>query len=230
MTPKEILEVALTVIASLGGGGAIVFGLSGFLGKFWADHALEKQKQEYAQLNISFSHQLELASKQVQAEIDRLGHLHKLRTESEFEKLSALWKTVARLRIAFRCLPHTPYDLGSEDKEAHHQSCLKWSNQFFERWREAFELWNEEALSIPQSISLTAAKLMVIANEELDLVFKFRDPFDGTSSELSTGKALTDFLNKRSKRAEEFNVKSEDLLAKIREYLEGNKAKQQQKD
>ena len=60
MTPKEILEVALTVIASLVGGGAIVFGLSGFLGKVWADRALSKQKQEYDQLNIAFTHQLGL--------------------------------------------------------------------------------------------------------------------------------------------------------------------------
>jgi hypothetical protein len=230
MTPKEILEVALTVIASLGGGGAIVFGLSGFLGKLWADRALEEQKQEYARLNISFSHQLELASKQVQAEIDRLGHLHKLRTESEFEKLSDLWKTVARLRFAFHRLPQTPYDPRGTDKEAHHQACLKWSNEFFERWRGAFELWNEETLSIPRSISFLAAQLLEIANKELDWVLKFRDPFDGTFGELSNGKALPDFLNERSKRAEDFNLKSEDLLAKIREYLEGNKARQPQKD
>jgi len=106
----------------------------------------------------------------VQAEIDRLGHLHKLRTENEL-------KTVRTLED--RSTAENRFSLPS-----HHQSCLKWSNQFFERWREAFELWNEEALSIPQSISLMAAKLMVIANQELDLVFKFRDPFDGTSSEL----------------------------------------------
>ena len=104
---RNLKKNALTVIASLGGGGAIVFGLSGFLGKLWADRALEAQKQQYAQLNLSFTHQLELASKQVQAELDRVGHLHKLRTESEFERLSELWKTVARLRIAFRCLPNT---------------------------------------------------------------------------------------------------------------------------
>ncbi len=36
-----------TVIGSLGGGSIIVFGLSGYLGKRWADRALEKQKQEY---------------------------------------------------------------------------------------------------------------------------------------------------------------------------------------
>ncbi len=62
---KDVFEVAAAVIVSLGGGGAIVFRLSGFLGKLWADRALqtqkeeserqlEEQRQQYAQLNISF--------------------------------------------------------------------------------------------------------------------------------------------------------------------------------
>jgi hypothetical protein len=33
MTPNDVLEVSATIIAGLGGGGAIVFGLSGYLGK-----------------------------------------------------------------------------------------------------------------------------------------------------------------------------------------------------
>src|SRR5687767_11304837 len=37
MSWEDVLKVALTVIASLGGGGAIVFGLSGFLGRVWVD-------------------------------------------------------------------------------------------------------------------------------------------------------------------------------------------------
>lgn len=37
MNWEEVLKIALTVIASLGGGGAIVFGLSGFLGRVWVD-------------------------------------------------------------------------------------------------------------------------------------------------------------------------------------------------
>jgi hypothetical protein len=84
MTPKEILEVALTVIASLGGGGVIVFGLSGYLGKRWADRALEKERHEYTKLNMEFTQQLDLATRRIQIELDAIGHLHKLKTESEF--------------------------------------------------------------------------------------------------------------------------------------------------
>jgi hypothetical protein len=234
MTLSEVWQVAAAVIASFGGGGAIVFALSGYLGKVWADRALqsqraegerqlEKQRQEYAQLNISFTHQLDLASKQVQAELDRIGLLHKLRTESEFQKLADLWKTIARLKVAFHRLPNTAYDTEKPDGEARHQSCLNWSKQFFERWRDAFELWNEEALSIPNDIYLMAAKLLQIANEELPLSLEYPDPFDKTHPELLEGSALADFLKKRSERAGDFGKKSDDLLDEIRKYLQGIK-------
>jgi hypothetical protein len=37
MTFGDVAKVGAAVIISLGGGGAIVFGLSGFLGKVWVD-------------------------------------------------------------------------------------------------------------------------------------------------------------------------------------------------
>ena len=47
MNSAEIWNLALAIIASLGGGGAIVFGLSTFLGKVWANRILERDKLKY---------------------------------------------------------------------------------------------------------------------------------------------------------------------------------------
>jgi len=44
--PIDVLEVALTVIASLGGGGLIVLGLSSWLGKTWATRIMERERAE----------------------------------------------------------------------------------------------------------------------------------------------------------------------------------------
>lgn len=41
---KDALEIVTTAILALGGGGAIVLGLSAFIGKVWAKHFLEKEK------------------------------------------------------------------------------------------------------------------------------------------------------------------------------------------
>ena len=54
VTFKEVVAVSSAIVVSLGGGGAIVYRLSGFLGKLWADRALQEQQQKFAQLNLQF--------------------------------------------------------------------------------------------------------------------------------------------------------------------------------
>src|SRR5579872_5317269 len=105
MRVADIFQICVAVIASLGGGGLIVLGLSRYCGQIFADWALAKQKQEYAQLNLRFQSELDLASKRLQVELNRLEHLHKLRTQTEFDKMFALWKQIALLNIEFRRLP-----------------------------------------------------------------------------------------------------------------------------
>jgi hypothetical protein len=43
MTFLDVVKLAGAIMTSLGGAGAILFGLSGFLGKLWADRAIEDQ-------------------------------------------------------------------------------------------------------------------------------------------------------------------------------------------
>ena len=47
MNPSDLGKIALTVLASLGGGGAIVLGMSNWLGKIWADRLMQKEKAHY---------------------------------------------------------------------------------------------------------------------------------------------------------------------------------------
>lgn len=42
MNWKDAVTLGTTIVASLGGGGAIVFGLSGYLGRLWADRELDE--------------------------------------------------------------------------------------------------------------------------------------------------------------------------------------------
>ena len=48
MTFQDILNLSLTIIASLGGGAVIVFGFSSFLGKIWADRLMVRERAEHA--------------------------------------------------------------------------------------------------------------------------------------------------------------------------------------
>jgi hypothetical protein len=114
VTFQEMLETSLTVMASLGGGGAIVFGFSGYLGKLWAGRALEsqrlenarileRQRQDYAQLNLEFNHQLGLITERTKNALQiatlehqvRFSRLHERRARA----IEALDKRAYELEI-----------------------------------------------------------------------------------------------------------------------------------
>jgi hypothetical protein len=61
----DIWNIAVAVIAAVGGGGAIVLALSSWLGKVWADRILESDKAKY---------QKEFA--ELKTELDRRLHVH----------------------------------------------------------------------------------------------------------------------------------------------------------
>lgn len=55
----EPFEIAQAVLLSLGGGGAIVFGLSSFLGKVWAQKILQSEKTEHDKEIAKFRNELD---------------------------------------------------------------------------------------------------------------------------------------------------------------------------
>lgn len=48
MAWSDVLKVVLGVLASLGGGGAIVLAMSGYIGKIWAARILERERAQHA--------------------------------------------------------------------------------------------------------------------------------------------------------------------------------------
>ena len=90
MTFTEILETAASVVVGLGGGGAIVIGFSGYLGRVWADRALEKQRQENAKLNLQISHQLGMDAERFKTEI-------KASSDAEIERMRAFLARASRI-------------------------------------------------------------------------------------------------------------------------------------
>src|SRR5438034_10260064 len=48
MTTKDILSITAAVVTALGGGAAIVFALSSWLGKVWASRLMEADKARHA--------------------------------------------------------------------------------------------------------------------------------------------------------------------------------------
>jgi len=102
MTVKDTLEIGASVVASLGGGGAIVFGLSNYFGKIWADRALEAQRQENARLNLELGHQLALVTEQVKSSLQIAALEHQVRFSRLYEKRADAIEALTRGPTSFR--------------------------------------------------------------------------------------------------------------------------------
>lgn len=58
MTTQNIIEMVAGVIVSIGGGGVIVFALSSWLGKVWANRLMQNEKAEHARALEALRNQL----------------------------------------------------------------------------------------------------------------------------------------------------------------------------
>jgi hypothetical protein len=113
MSGYDDLKVVVGVLATLGGGGAIVLGLSGWLGRVWAERMMEKERHDHAEAlesdRAKYGKELEelkanyeQTHRRLQAELDKTIFGHQLRTQAEFNALTEMWKKVPPLESAVR--------------------------------------------------------------------------------------------------------------------------------
>ncbi len=160
MTFTDILKVVGTIMASLGGGGTIVYGLSGFLGKIWADRALQDDRYKFDQLNLQLQNQLADNSRRLQIELDAIGLVHNLRTKEEFTHIAALWKSFAGLDAALHAMLSAEilFDVGETEK---------WNSykvEFVDNYKKALsntqQILAEEMIFIPVTIAALAEDIV----------------------------------------------------------------------
>lgn len=121
MDVSSAFQVALAVLASLGGGGLLVFVLSSWLGKVWANRILESDRRRY-------SEELE----RVHGELEKAVHVHRVQFETEFGALSEIWAKLSAVRATMgEVRPMTDIRDPDEDPDARFQ-------RRFRRFQEAF--------------------------------------------------------------------------------------------
>jgi hypothetical protein len=86
MTFTDLLQLSAAVLASVGGAGAIIFGLSSWLGKVWAERLLSKEKQKYAEDLESFKSRLTLSAESYKVKLKKSEFIF----SREFDAASAL--------------------------------------------------------------------------------------------------------------------------------------------
>jgi len=98
MSFEDIFAVSGAILASIGGGVAIVFGFSNWLGKVWANRLMTKEKAEYAQELESFRNRLTQDTESYKIKLKK----SELIFEKEFIAASELVAFIRGLLPAYR--------------------------------------------------------------------------------------------------------------------------------
>jgi hypothetical protein len=212
----EVLQVGAAIIVSLGGGGAIVLGLSSYLGKLWADRALEKEKHKYAEILQTAKSELDKAANRYQVELDSLALVHKLRTTEEFSHLGRLWRHLAILQNAFRGAAGLGLMIVPADaiERQRHKDALR--SEYEKALWKARKFFLEQKLFIPTKIAECAEQTLGAAIKEknfYDLFFKHHD----ATARSQYSQNLAEFVA-------DFEAGMTRLESLKREHIEGTKA------
>jgi hypothetical protein len=95
MNAASVWEIARAVLLSIGGGAALLWGLSSWFGKVWASKILEKDKARYQEQLEAFKSEFENVGRRLQAQLDRGTIAYRSRLEIEVKGITDIWNVVA---------------------------------------------------------------------------------------------------------------------------------------
>lgn len=106
MSWQDVLKIIATAIASVGGAGAIVWALSSFFGKMWANKLLEKQKAEYQKDIEEYKSALSCELENVRATNEKLTYISKVQYDLEISAIKDLTReSYSLLMICYSVIP-----------------------------------------------------------------------------------------------------------------------------
>lgn len=91
MSMDEIFKISGAILASVGGAAAIIFALSTWLGKVWANRILEKDK-------LAYSSELERIKNQLHTDAEKQQFAFSLYFEGQFKIYNDLWVSLSGLQ------------------------------------------------------------------------------------------------------------------------------------
>jgi hypothetical protein len=84
VTTNEVWQMAGALITSFGSAGAVLWGLSHFLGKVWANRIFESDRAKYQKLIDEARTELDRTTRKVQAGLDHAVYVSRAQFEAEF--------------------------------------------------------------------------------------------------------------------------------------------------
>jgi hypothetical protein len=118
ITVSDVFKIASAVLLSIGGGGLLVIGLAGWLGRVWANRLMQNDIAAHAKDLEKLKSDFETTHRRIQADLDKAVHVHRVQFETEFRALSDIWvklsAVLASVREALSASPHLAGDAGEQ--------------------------------------------------------------------------------------------------------------------
>lgn len=99
MNLKAIFEISAAIVASFGGAGAIIIGLSSWLGKVWANRILENEKYEHSRELEEYKEKLSEQLAKVGAINDKALYISKAHYDNEYRIYSEIWEKLHKATL-----------------------------------------------------------------------------------------------------------------------------------
>lgn len=208
-------QLGTAIVTSLGGGAAIAFGLSNYLGKVWADRALERERHKYADILQSAKSELDKATNRYQVELDSLKLVHTLRTTEEFARLGKLWKHMAILQDTFKAASGLGLRVVPADENDRRRYLDLLRGEYEKALIEARQFFLEEKLFIPTRVADRAESTLGAAIKEKNFYEIFLKHPDPVSQSVYTN-SLSGFVD-------DFEAGMADLEKLMREHIDGER-------
>lgn len=133
---KELFELSAAIIASVGGAGFIVIGLSNWLGKIWANRILENEKEKHTKEIEKYKNELVMELEHLKRYNEKNIFVSKLQFEKEFEIYLELWESLFDVYVCtnslFARIDSFPQDLDERNKHFHER---------YKRFSEAYNIY-----------------------------------------------------------------------------------------
>lgn len=118
---KEVLQIVATIIAAFGGAGFIIIGLSSYLGKLWANIALESEKAKYSRELEELKAKLNKEINELNKSCEKALYISKVQYDNEYKIYQEIWTklndaSISALNLYSAGIEDVPVDKEQEQK------------------------------------------------------------------------------------------------------------------
>ena len=227
MSPKEILEISATVIASLGGSSAIILGLSKWFGKLWANLILEEEKAKHQKEIEGYKSNLSKELARINAIQDQALYISKNQYDNEYKIYQKIWQSLHQCTLrSIQLYPgYEELPINEKERESYNEEKYKMFVKTFNDFSTTIE---EYAPFYKEELYLAFKDLRTLCGE-MGSIFKteeFDKKYNATFAAVKDEPMSTEDRKRTMELRNLINNKKETLSSDMRTYLNSLKLKE----